>query len=200
MSFTDSRMLHWPKLFAMAGLISGTPAYAVERHVPAQYATIQAAVDASVNGDEVVLADGTYIGAGNKNLNLTGKQITLRSASGNPAACIIDCENSGKLVFVAGGSPSTAVSVLGLTLTHAVDGIQSFGGSLTISNCRFESNVAAVFGQEVSVTITHCAFIGNTGGYGGGVCLLAASSATIEDCTFEANSASSMGSGVYSAG
>ena len=35
-------------------------------HVPSGYPTIQAAIDAAVRGDEIVIADGTYRGAGNR--------------------------------------------------------------------------------------------------------------------------------------
>lgn len=41
------------------------PARSDELRVPAEYATIQAAVDASVDGDVVLIADGVYTGAGN---------------------------------------------------------------------------------------------------------------------------------------
>ncbi len=37
--------------------------------VPADYPTIQAAIDAAQPGDEVVIADGVYTGAGNKDLD-----------------------------------------------------------------------------------------------------------------------------------
>ena len=36
-------------------------------------AMIQAGITAAVNGDEVVVADGVYTGAGNKNLNFFGR-------------------------------------------------------------------------------------------------------------------------------
>lgn len=76
------------------------PAHADTLHVPGDYATIQAAVDAAVNGDVVEIADGVYTGAGNKNLDFGGKAITVRSAAGDPTFCIIDCEDGG----VAGGA------------------------------------------------------------------------------------------------
>ena len=55
--------------------------------------TIQDAIDLtdSVEGDIVELADGTYTGVGNRDIDLRGKAITVRSASGDPEACVIDC-------------------------------------------------------------------------------------------------------------
>ncbi|MEW6251649.1 MAG: hypothetical protein AB1716_13470 [Planctomycetota bacterium] len=62
-------------------------------HVPGQYATIQAAIDAAANGDTVLVADGVYRGEGNRDIELRGKAITVRSEHG-PASCIIDCEGT----------------------------------------------------------------------------------------------------------
>ena len=72
-------------------------ATAAELHVPGQYATIQAAINAASDGDVVIVADGTYAGPGNKDLDFLGKAITVRSANG-PNDCTIDCEESGRAV------------------------------------------------------------------------------------------------------
>lgn len=42
-------------------------------HVPADYSTIQAAINAASNGDTIVVAPGTY----QENINFQGKAITL---------------------------------------------------------------------------------------------------------------------------
>ena len=61
-------------------------------HVPDDYPTIQAAIDAATDGDDVVIADGTHTGDGNTNLDTRGKAVTVRSVSGDLTACIMDCE------------------------------------------------------------------------------------------------------------
>ena len=58
-----------------------------------EYPTIQAAIDAAVNGGTVIVADGTYTGAGNRDIDFKGLAITVRSENG-PENCIIDCEAS----------------------------------------------------------------------------------------------------------
>jgi hypothetical protein len=92
-------------------------AAATERHVPGEYATIQAAIDACVAGDEVIIADGTYTGTGNKNLDFKGLAITIRSASGDPATCIIDCEGSGRGFYFHSGETAES-GVRGLTIQN----------------------------------------------------------------------------------
>lgn len=70
------------------------------REVPFPYRTIQAAIDASIDGDTVVVHPGTYTGEGNRDLDFLGKAITVRSEDpeeeGIVAATVIDCEGSGE--------------------------------------------------------------------------------------------------------
>jgi len=46
--------------------------------VPLQYPTIQSAINASSNGDTIVVLEGTYTGSGNRNIDFNGRAITLR--------------------------------------------------------------------------------------------------------------------------
>ncbi len=103
--------------------------------VPAQYATIQAAIDAALDYDQVLVADGTYTGAGNKDLDLAGKIITVRSENG-PEVCIIDCEGSGTGFHFCSGEGLDSI-VDGFTIRAAgSDGIYCSGSSPTISHCN----------------------------------------------------------------
>src|SRR5947199_10128278 len=54
-------------------------------HVPSDIPTIQGAIDASANGDIVLIAPGTYY----ENVNFKGRAITVTSEQG-PQVTIID--------------------------------------------------------------------------------------------------------------
>ena len=57
------------------------------------YPTIQAAVDAANAGDIVELADGVFVGPGNRDV-VVSISVHVLSASGNPTSCVIDCEGT----------------------------------------------------------------------------------------------------------
>ena len=61
-------------------------------HVPSDYATIQAALDAAQDGDIIEVAAGVYQDNGNTDLDCQGKAITLRGPDG-PDKTIIRCGN-----------------------------------------------------------------------------------------------------------
>ena len=64
------------------------------------YTTIQAAIDAAVTGDEVVLQPGIY----NQTFDYLGKGLVVRSAEG-PLTTRIDRNGAGGTVVTANGTP-----------------------------------------------------------------------------------------------
>src|SRR4030095_10564777 len=97
--------------------------FAIIHHVPADYTTIQSAIDASTNGDTVVVAPGTYF----ENINFKGKNIVLTSnfyLNGDTSfinQTIINGSQSvqadtGSCVIFSSGEDSTAV-LMGFTIT-----------------------------------------------------------------------------------
>ncbi len=200
---------------AVLTLVVGASARADVLHVPSQYPTIQTGIDAAVNGDVVEIADGTYTGVDNKNLDFSGKAITVRSASGDPALCVIDCEQDGRgFHFHSGEGPDSVVE--GMTVTNGyVDkgspgggGVRCYGSSPTLTNCTITGNSARNGGgvrcsRQSSPTLTNCTISGNTaeGGWGengggGGIRCYNGSNPTLIGCTISGNSADGGGGGV----
>ena len=175
--------------------------------VPSVYPTIQAAIDDAWNGDTVWVADGTYSGEGNIEIDFRGRAITVRSENG-PASCIIDCRGKGRAFSFQGGEGRDAV-VEGFTITK---GNEVYGGAIrclasspTIRNCILVQNSADLYGGGLcnsygsSPLVVDCTFQDNACsslrllGSGGGLANMQNSSPTLEDCTFIANSANSGG-------
>lgn len=58
------------------------------------YPTIQNAIYMAAVGDTIMLANGTYRGAYNRDLDFNGRDLIVCSANDDPALCIIDCEGT----------------------------------------------------------------------------------------------------------
>ncbi len=179
---------------------------------PYQY--IQDGIDDAVSGvDTVIVRDGTYTGARNKDLDFGGKAITVMSENG-ALACTIDCQGSGR-GFVFQSSETVASVVGGFTITngHAGGaypdgcggGVYCDGSSPTIADCAIESNQAAygggMFCDHSSPTITNCTISGDSATLaGGGGIFCYYSSPAITNCTISDNTAAADGGGIYCTG
>lgn len=111
-------------IFTLALVLNIVYIYAEIRNVPSQYSTIQSAINASVHGDTVLVAPGTYL----ENINFRGKNIVLTSTfyiSNDPSlisSTIIDGsspthQDTGSCVIICRGEDSTAV-LQGFTITR----------------------------------------------------------------------------------
>ncbi len=114
------------------------PLWANIIHVPGDQATIQAGINAAVDGDTVLVADNTYI----ENINFLGKAITVASHfimngdTSHIANTIIDGSqpsnpDSGSVVYFISGEDTTSV-LMGFTIT---------GGSGTLSEYSLQGAV-----------------------------------------------------------
>lgn len=185
------------------------------------FATIQAGLDeaAIVTGDYdlVLVADGTYTGVDNRNLDFAGEDIYLKTEDYySTATWIIDCEDTnntrGLLFNDAEGSDSV---VDGFTIQNGRfnpgGGISCIGASPTIKNCTIDSNRSTAGGGDrgggialnnASPMIINCTISNNnTGGgggdNGGGIYCINGSDPTITDCAITGNTAGGDGGGIY---
>jgi hypothetical protein len=187
-------------------------------HVPDDFATIEEAIDAASDGNTVLVADNVYTGPGNRNLELDGKAITVRSENG-PESCIIDCQGLGIGFYVhENEGPDSVIS--GFTIrngdamgfTNMGGGIYSTNASPTITDCIIEYNSAGdsaaqghngggIYCYGGSPTIASCIVRNNTAQRGGGI-YLSDALATVTDCVIQDNTAGTTewwhsGGGVY---
>ncbi|HUV40799.1 MAG TPA: LamG-like jellyroll fold domain-containing protein, partial [Sedimentisphaerales bacterium] len=168
-------------------------------HVPLEYTTIQEAIDAAWGGDTVIVAEGTYTGTGNKNLDFLGKAITVRSTDPEDpcvvAATVIDCEQSGR-GFVFQSNEDADSILTGLTITNG-----RIAGTYAIP----DAHGGGIYCIGASPTIAHCSIVNCTAygwnvygccppagaGAGGGISCVGGSQALIMNCIISGNLARS---------
>jgi hypothetical protein len=167
---------------ALLSVRAGATVYVVSPDATiGDFPTIQAAVDAIVDGDIIELISGTFVGPGNRDIDFLGKAITVRSQDGDPAACIVNCQ----------GSPSEQHRAFWF---HSGEGSSSQVQELTLSNGYAEQGGAILCQASSSPTITGCVFSHNrASGEGGALLCEYYSDVTVEHCTFKDNSASKGG-------
>jgi len=201
-SFPEIQMTRIPLILSLLALL---PASAIAQntwYVPDDFSTIQAGIDGSVNGDTVIVRDGTYV----ENLNFNGKAITLKSENG-PASTIIDGNQSAAVVTFISHEDSGSV-LEGFTVTNgrAVDGggirCGGSGASPTIRFCLVQGNTVDNFGGGMyctnsSPTLENCTFTENTADNDGGGMFCTNSSPALVNCTFVGNEALSQGGGLF---
>ncbi|MCK4304928.1 MAG: right-handed parallel beta-helix repeat-containing protein [Candidatus Eisenbacteria sp.] len=186
---------------AILGLVATASGdtYVVNPEGTGDFPTIQAAVTAAVDGDTIELTVGTFYGPENRNVNYQGKAITIRSQTGDPNGCIIDCQGVTRGFDFSLGEGSGSI-LEGVTVTQGAQGpggaVRCWGGaSPTIRDCFFTHCTASMIGGAVcfasygTPTLTNCTFIANSTTFGGAVICWVDTEPTITGCTFIGNSA-----------
>jgi hypothetical protein len=179
------------RIHALTAIVLAAPITAetltVDDDGPADFDSIQAAVDFASDGDVVLVAPGTYTSTDDQVVDLEGKRILLSSAI--PGTAIIDGESFRRGVRCRNGETAKTV-IEGFVIRNcratwydwndngAIDFWEYFGGGFwnrdgsgpTIQNCIFEGNHAEYGGAILNgdehgsicrPTIVDCAFLDN---------------------------------------
>lgn len=150
-------------------------------HVPRDHLTIQACIDAAVDGtDECVVAPGTY----RETINFFGKGIAVRSSDG-PEVTIIDGTDVGGPVVRCMNHEGPATVLEGFTIT---------GGTGTLLVWGISGG--GMLNYESTPTVNRCVFRDNSAEYGAGMANLVHADPTLTECTFS-NNQGNHGAGLY---
>jgi hypothetical protein len=170
--------------------------------VPADYPTIQAAIDAAsfVTNDTILVSSGTYY----ESVNFNGKAILLASLNGpatttinpptgSPAVSFVNGETSNSIVSgftLVGGGVSVSYSsptIISNEILNAITGVDSFMGSPQI----IDNVILGSLGNGINNHLC-------SSGAGSGVYLAGTGTALIQGNTFAGNAAA--GIAMWSAG
>lgn len=156
--------------------LGAQPALGATINVPADHATITAAVAAAASGDVIRVAAGTYLESA---ISFAGKDLVLVSVDGS-AVTIIDANHADR-VFELTGPLSRAAVIDGFTIRNGQSagnggGLRIHLGSPTIRNNVIENNF--------------------TSEGGGGIHVVNGANPAIENNTIQNNTASARGGGL----
>ncbi len=143
-------------IFALAlNVFAYLPVYATIINVPDDYPTIQEGIDASIDGDTVLVQPGTYV----ENINCNGHKVVLASLllttgdTSHVSSTIIDGNSSDRVITLENGEDSTTV-ICGFTIKNgfALSGSGIYCGdnsSPTIRDNRITENSADANGGGI---------------------------------------------------
>lgn len=185
-------MIHRLPLVLLCASTCVADTYTVDDDGPADFATIQAAIDVASDGDTILVAYGTYTGTGNEVLNTLGKKVSILADETVPMLTSIDgqgvrrgitCENGETLKTLISGfaivncqAPLEDWDGNGSTSyweRHGGGLITRNGSSPWIRGCYFMENWAEygagmyngdIGRSDCSPFVEYCRFIGNHAG------------------------------------
>jgi hypothetical protein len=205
-------------LFFILMIPLATASFGATIIVPDDQATIQAGIDAAVNGDTVLVRDGTYLLTAA--IDFKGKAITVESEHG-ASSCFLDGQQTTRVVYFHSFEGNNSV-LQGFTIRngHSTQGggIYLITSSPTISDCTIRDNVVSqptgmsvqgggIYSSASSPIISNCTITNNlsSGGadtiYGGGIFITNGGAPIITNTTISSNqvrsSWSALGGGIF---
>ena len=175
-------------------------------HVPADFATIQEAIDIAWTGDTVLAAPGIYM----ENIDFKGKAITV-SGSYGPDSTFLDGNQAGSVVSFLSGEGADSV-IEGFTVTNGSGtegmwaniflggGIFCKGASPTIRGNSISANTATmgggIFCSNGSPEIAANKIVGNSAFKGAGIYCIDHSSPAVSNTMIAENDAYAHGGGI----
>ncbi|MCD6328327.1 hypothetical protein J7M28_12370 [bacterium] len=170
---------------AILPMFSLAAEYTVSQDGTGHFNTIQAAIDASIDGDVITVHPGTY----DENIHFDGKSIVLRSLDPTDeqivASTIIDGGQKDSVVKFAGTQDESCL-LSGFTITR---GHAKSGGGILGADPWSDPPVYTLAG------ISNCTISGNEAKWAGG---LGFCSGKISNCTISGNMAEYEGGGLRS--
>jgi|GEM_PF-5296840 hypothetical protein len=150
-------------------------------NVPEDHETIQEAINASQNGDTVLVAPGEYT----ENINLIGRDISLIGNPNNPAETMIFAAEDGSVITYSRGETRNSI-LSGFTISggtgNQIDD-QHYGGGIFI--------------LDSSPSIDHCIILNNHVDYGGGAIVCLTGRPRIDFCLIYSNSSDNYGGAFF---
>ncbi len=173
------------------------------------YLTIRRAVDASADGDTVLITPGTYTGDGNWDIAVNAKKISI-VGDGPSDSVIVDCHDSTgathfglfmygtqdstcrlnaftilsatKGITIVGQKDSTRPVLDSLNLSRCAEALELDGSSPYCRNLLFDSNNVAVYAEQGTLELEFSRFFGNGQGLHTSL-----ENVTIMKCSFDSN-------------
>lgn len=199
---------HGATIYVDVGNVSGT-----ENGIAwgTAYTSIQTAIGTAGSGDEIWVAQGTYLEA----LTLVS-EVGVYGGFDKAESVLADRDWEANETIVDAIGLMTSVATMSITTSAALDGFTLTGGDAVsgggifiedadatneVANCVIKNNDASgagggVFVSDCSVEVRRCRVYGNASQFGGGVAVFGSASTLIESCVIAGNYSSSWGGGI----
>mgnify|MGYP003950892535 CR=1 FL=1 len=154
------------------------------------YTSINAAIDASADGDSIVVSAGTY----REQINLDGKSVSITGIAGSEDTLIVGT-GASTIQFDSGEGPDTIIS--GFTVQNSDSSCMYIAGSsphlenLIFDGCGAELSVhgGAIHAVSAAPTLAYVTFSDNRAELGGAIFVGDDSNIHFENCAFNGNEA-----------